>query len=51
MELALQFISNDKTVRKNTVEGLQGFKFQSLATQAKKRRTISLYEASYQKNF
>ena len=36
MELAIQITSNDKTVRKNTVEHLKEFNQQSLTTQAKK---------------
>ena len=36
MELAMQIISNDKTVRGNTVQYLEDFNSQSSATQAKK---------------
>ena len=36
MELAMQIISNDKTVRNDTVQDLEEFNSQSLATQAKK---------------
>ena len=36
MELAMQIISNDKTVRNDTVQDLKEFNSQSLATQAKK---------------
>ena len=36
MELAMQIISNNQTVRSNTVQDLKEFKSQSLATQAKK---------------
>ena len=36
MELAMQIISNDKTVRNDTVQDLREFNSQSLATQAKK---------------
>ena len=36
MELARQIISNDKTVRNNTVQNRKKFNSQSLATQAKK---------------
>ena len=36
MELALQLISNDKTVRNDTVQDLKEFNKQSLTTQAKK---------------
>ena len=37
MELAMQIISIDKTVRNDTVQALKEFNSQSLATQAKKR--------------
>ena len=36
MELAMQIISNDKTVRNDTVQDLKEFNSQFLATQAKK---------------
>ena len=36
MELAMQIISNDKTVRNDTVQDLKDFNSQSLATQGKK---------------
>ena len=36
MELAIQIISNDKTVRNDTIQDLKEFKSQSLTTQAKK---------------
>ena len=36
MELALQVISNDKTVRNDTIQGLKDFHQQSSTTQAKK---------------
>ena len=36
MELAMQIISNDKTVRNDTVQDLKEYNSQSLATQAKK---------------
>ena len=36
MELAMQIISNDKTVRNDTVQDLKEFNSQSLAAQAKK---------------
>ena len=36
MELAMQIISNDKTVRKDTVQDLKEFNSQSLSAQAKK---------------
>ena len=40
MELAMQIISNDKTVRNNTVQDLKHFNSQFLATQAKKGEQI-----------
>jgi len=36
MELAIQLISNDKTIRSDTVQDLKEFNQQSLTTQAKK---------------
>ena len=36
MELAIQIISNDKTVRNDTIQDLKDFNQQSLTTQAKK---------------
>ena len=36
MELAIQIISNDKTVRNDTIQDLKEFNQQSLTTQAKK---------------
>ena len=36
MELAMQIIFDDQTVRSNTVQGLKDFYSQSLATQAEK---------------
>ena len=36
MELAMQLISNDKTVRNDTIQDLKDFTQQSLTTQAKK---------------
>ena len=36
MELAMQLISNDKTVRNNTIEDFKEFNSQSLSTRAKK---------------
>ena len=40
MELAMQIISNDKTVRSDTIQDLKGFNQQSLTTQAKKREQL-----------
>ena len=36
MKLAMQIISNDQTVKNDTVQGLKGCNWQSVATQAKK---------------
>ena len=36
MELAMQLISTDQTVRDNTIQDLKDFNQQSLSTQAKK---------------
>ena len=47
MELAVQIISNDNSVRNDTIQGLKEFNQQSLTTQAKKRRTVSFYDACY----
>ena len=41
MELAMQIISNYKTVRNDTIHDLKDFNQQSLTTQAKKGETIS----------
>ena len=40
MELAMQIISNDKTVRNDTIQDLQEFNQQSLTIQAKKGEQI-----------
>ena len=45
MDLAVQIISNDKTVRNDTMVDLKEFNNQSQATQAKKR--ISFHDARY----
>ena len=37
MELAMQLISTDQTVRKDTIRDLKDFNQQSLSTQAKKK--------------
>ena len=42
----MQQFSNDKPVRKDTVEDLKGFNQQSLTTQTKER-TISINDACY----
>ena len=43
MELAIQIISTDKTVRNDIIEDLKEFNSQSLTTQAKKEKTLSVY--------
>ena len=40
MELAMQIISNGKTVRSDTIQDLKDFVSQSLTTQAKKRKQL-----------
>ena len=40
MELALQIISIDETVRSNTVQDLKDFNSQSFATQAKRQEQL-----------
>ena len=47
MELAVQIISNDKTVRSDTIKDLRKFNSQSSTTQAKKMRTASFYGACH----
>ena len=39
-ELAMQFISNDKTVRNDTIQDLKEFNSQSLSTRAVKREQL-----------
>ena len=47
MELAMQIISNDKTVRNDTIQDLKQFNQQSLTTQAKKgEQLISMMPAN-----
>ena len=46
MQLAIQIVSNDKTVRSDTVQDLMKFNNQSLATQAKKgEKLVSMMPA------
>ena len=42
MELAIQKIANEKTVRSDTVQDLKKFNNQSLATEAKKENNYFL---------
>ena len=46
MELAMQIISNDKTVRNDTIEDLKEFNSQSINS-SQKRRTTCFYDAGY----
>ena len=43
----MQIMSNDKTVRNDTIQDLKDCNQQFLKTQVKKRRTISFYDACY----
>ena len=47
MDLAIQTISNDKTMRNKTVQGIKDFNSRSLATRGKKgKRIVSLMPAN-----
>ena len=50
MELAMRIISNDKTVRSDTLQDSKEFNSQFLSTRAKKKRTASFIDARYQKS-
>ena len=45
MELAMQLISTDQTVRDDTIEDLKDFSSQSLSTRAKKGQLITMMPA------
>ena len=47
MELAMQLVSTDQSVRSDTMQDLKDFNQQSLSTRAKKRRTVGEYDACY----
>ena len=51
MELAMQIISNDKTVRKGTIQDLKDFNQQSLKTQAKKGEQLVSMMPAIEKSF
>ena len=51
MELAMQYISNDKTTRNDTVQDLEEFNSQSLSTQAKKGEQLVSMMPAIKKNF
>ena len=51
MELALQIISNDETVRNDTIQDLKEFNPKNFNNSNEKRGTISFYDACYQKSF
>ena len=51
MDLAIQLIANDKTVKNNTVQDLKVFNNQSLARQAKKGEQIVSMMPAIKKDF
>ena len=51
MELAIQLIANDKTVRNDTVNDLEEFNSQSLSTQAKKGEQLVTMMPAFKKAF
>ena len=51
MELAMQFISNDKTVRTDTIQFLKDFNSQSLTTQAIKGEQLVSVMAAIREAF
>ena len=51
MELAMQLISNDKTVRIDTIQDLKEFNQQSLSTQAKKGEQLTAMMPAIKKAF
>ena len=51
MDLAIQIIANDKTVRSDTVQDLKEFNSQSLATQAKKGEQLVSTMPAIKKDF
>ena len=51
MELAMQIISNDKTVRTNAIQDLKEFNCQKLTTQAKKGEQLVFMMPAIKKNF
>ena len=51
VELAMQIISTDKTVRKDTIQDLKDFNQQSLTTQAKKGAQVVSMMPAIKKNF
>ena len=51
MELAMQPISNDKTVRNDTIQDLKEFNQQSLSTQAKKGEQLTAMMPAIKKAF
>ena len=51
MELAIQLISNDNTVRNDTIQDLKEFNQQSLTTQAKKGEQLTAMMPAIKKAF
>ena len=51
MDLAMQFIFNDQTVRNNTIQDLKEYNFQFLSTQARKGEQLVCVMPAIKKNF
>ena len=51
MELAMQIISSDQTVRNDTIQDLKDFNQQSLSTQAKKGEQLTSMMPTIKKAF
>ena len=51
MELAMQLISTDQTVRDNTIQNIKDFNQQSLSTQAKKGEQLTSMMPAIKKAF
>ena len=51
MDLAIQIIANDRTVRNDTIQALKEFKSQSLSTQAKKDEQLVSMMPAIKKTF
>ena len=51
MDLAMQRMSTDKTVRNDTIENLKGFNSQSLSTRAKKGEQLVSLMPAIKKSF
>ena len=51
MELAMQLISTDQTIRNDTMQDLRDFNEQSLSTQAKKGEQLTSMMPAIKKSF